>query len=126
MCVCMCVRVRVHVLFAHTRGSGLYVFFFPRCVQLLGNCLYALEFPSADGNGSVQPPHIPHLPFLTELPPFCFFLLPLSCSLLPAVFSASAHLLMLDGLKVCFYCPGLQIKDKDSLIRPIEITEYLN
>lgn len=31
--------------------------FFSHRVQLLGNCLYALEFPSADGNGSVQPPH---------------------------------------------------------------------
>lgn len=29
-------------------------------------------------------PHIPHLPFLPELPPFCFSLLPLSCSLSPA------------------------------------------
>lgn len=45
------------MLFAHTRGNGLYGFFFPHRVQLLGNRLYALEFPSVDRNGSVQPTH---------------------------------------------------------------------
>lgn len=37
-------------------------FLFFHRVLLLGNCLYALEFPSADENGSTQPAH-PHLLF---------------------------------------------------------------
>lgn len=57
VCVCVCVGecLSESVLFAHTRGSGLCGVF--SCVQLLGNCLYALEFPSAGGNRSVQPTH---------------------------------------------------------------------
>lgn len=91
VCMCVYVRVRGCVLFAHTRGSGLYVFFFVfffHRVQLLGNCLYALEFPSADGNGSVQPTHptsplssrITTLLFLSPasqlLSPTCILLIP--------------------------------------------------
>lgn len=64
----VCAQCR-SLVFAHTRGSGLYIVFFPS-VQLLGNCLYALEFPSADGNGSEQPTH-PTSPLSSELP-FCF------------------------------------------------------
>lgn len=106
--VCMCVYVRepgLCVICSHTRGSGLYVFlfFFFYRVLLLGNCLYALEFPLCWWKWLRQcSPHIPHLPFLPEWPPFCFSLLPLSCSLLPAQpLESSSHLLMLyavDGV----------------------------
>lgn len=79
-CVCAHMSECVCVVFAHTRGSGLYVFFFFfHRVQLLGNCLYALEYPSADGNGSVQPTH-PTSPLSSRITTLLF--LPVASQLL--------------------------------------------
>lgn len=44
--------------FPPNMGKWLSSFPFFRGVLLLGNCLYASEFQSADGNGSAQPTHL--------------------------------------------------------------------
>lgn len=56
MCVCMSERRSMCYMFTHVEVLCIFFFFFLfHRVLLLGNCRYALEFPSADGNGSVQP-----------------------------------------------------------------------
>lgn len=55
LCVCVCVYVLV---FFPKYGEVVVVFSLFHGVLLLGNCLYASEFQSADGNGSAQPTHL--------------------------------------------------------------------
>lgn len=74
--VSLCVSEHRSVCYLLTHVEVVCFFFLSHRVQLLGNCLYALEFPSAGGNHSVQATHLSFLLFLL-----------LSLSLSPAFWS---------------------------------------
>lgn len=81
--VCMCVYVKsagLCVICPHTwKWSVCFFFSFPIVFSCLATVFMLWSSPLLMEMAQFSP-HIPHLPFLPELPPFCFSLLPLSCS----------------------------------------------
>lgn len=97
MCVCVRVKENVGLLCALTWKWSVHFFFllFFFChVLLLSNGRCALEFPSADGNVSVQPTHTHARTHLQYTSPF-FFFLPLFWFILNHIVKSQHFLLLI-------------------------------